>query len=82
MKEENKHLEHDVYDYMQSALPSKIVFPGARKEVDMGIASAIVELITLIGSREEVVDKKLDIYNSIIKFTATIQKNCNRVSKK
>jgi len=58
--------------------PIKVELPQKRKEIDQGISSAIIDLLSEIGSREERVDKKIDIYNSIIKFTATIKKRSER----
>ena len=78
MKTRPKHLEHDICDFMQSMSPIKVELPQKRKEIDQGISSAIIDLLSEIGSREERVDKKIDIYNSIIKFTATIKKRSER----
>ena len=81
MLEVPKHLEYDICNYIQSMSPLKIIHPRKRKEIDEAIASAIVELLEVVGSRQEKVDDKTDVYNSIIRFTSTCKKKfANRLN--
>lgn len=82
MNESTTHIEHKIFDFMQSMTPIKIEKPGTRKKTDMALASAIMSIVDLLGSRSESVDKKIAVYNSLINFNTTLQRKFSEIERK